>query len=977
MFEQAPQSMVLYDAEGRVLALNPAFERLWGARREDVPASYSVLNDPQLEAAGIMPHVRRAFRGETVSTPRIRYDLAAVGGKGRTLWTEGHFYPLIENGRLSHVVLTHRDVTAQVEAEAQLRDALADLESRNVELEATMLDLEEARESADEARGRIEAILDALSDTVVMYDREWRVRYLNPAARTIISSAGRDPDAAIGQVIWEFQPELLGTRFETETRRAVAEHRELEFEEYFAPLDRWFDNRILPGRDGTVTTFSRDITDRKRAAEVVRLGSERHRALTDASTLMMWTTTSEGTVEDMPFWRELTGQTAEEVRGNGWALAIHPADQARVGEAWWSAFNARAEYQAEYRLHMKDGSYRWFRARGVPIVNPDGSLREYVGVFNDIDDEKRSAIRREFLTEASRLLGSSLDYEETLRNIARAAVPDLADWCAIEMLDDPSDTSWPPKVTRLVVEHQDPAKVLWAKELEKRVQQDWNAPAGLPRVIRDGVTEFYPVITNEMIEAAARTPEELELLREINYSALIIVPLRIRGRVFGAVQLVMTESGRRYTDDDRVLAEALADRASAAIENARLLRAAEDSAERTSRLQAVTAALSTALTPDDAVSAVVGEGTTALGAQEGLVCLLSADGDALEIVGSVGLPTGVAETFRSFPVAAALPASEVVRSGQPAYFSARQEIIERYPLLATDTSRSRIEAWMMLPLVVKGRTLGAMVFGFAERRTFTVDERAFAEALANQCAQALERTRLYEEAESANKAKASFLAAVSHDLRQPLNASLGFLDLLLMGLPGSLSEAQREHLERIRRNQRYLLALINDVLSFARIEAGQLQLRRERVPVSDVLHALPELIDPQASAKGVSVSYDQPDRGLSVLGDRERVLQVCTNLLTNAIKATSAGGSITVRVELASTRVRISVTDTGVGIPEEMLERIFEPFTQVSRALNRPGEGVGLGLSISRDLAQRMGGTLAVESEVGKGSTFTLELPGA
>ena len=195
-----------------------------------------------------------------------------------------------------------------------------------------------------------------------------------------------------------------------------------------------------------------------------------------------------------------------------------------------------------------------------------------------------------------------------------------------------------------------------------------------------------------------------------------------------------------------------------------------------------------------------------------------------------------------------------------------------------------------------------------------------------------------------------------------------------MGLRGPITEAQRADLDRIRRNQQHLLLLIEDVLSFARVEAGHLEVDDDSVPIDDTLHALESMIHPQVALKGVHFSCEPCDPALRARGDRDRIVQVGANLLANAIKATPAGGRIALSAVADAEHVRIRVTDTGVGIPADKLETIFSPFTQLGRWLSSPRAGAGLGLSISRALAAAMGGSLVAESREGHGSTFTLTL---
>jgi PAS domain S-box-containing protein len=519
------------------------------------------------------------------------------------------------------------------------------------------------------------------------------------------------------------------------------------------------------------------------------------------------------------------------------ALQLPVTDAVREGEPVWleSPADADARYPSLAMSRLDNRFHAW----AVLPLTLGGAVRGAVGLsFGDprrFDAEERAFMlalarqcaqaldrarlfeaeqrarraaaaqqaRAEFLSAATHTLASSLDYEATLESVARTVVPGLADWCAVDMLDDPTAATWPPSVRRLAVAHQDPAKVAWAHELHARQPPDWSAPTGLPRVLREGVTEFHPVITDEMLVAAAKSPEELALLREINFHAYLCVPLTSRGRTVGAITLVMADSGRYYDAGDRALAEELARRASLAIEHAELFR----------------------------------------------------------------------------------------------------------------------------------------------------------------------------EAQEGNKAKTQFLAVMSHELRTPLNAIGGYAELLELELRGPVTEAQRADLARIRRSQQHLLVLINDVLNFARIEAGQVRYELVDVQVAEVLEGVTTMIGPQAAAKSLDVDVGGCDAGVWVHADPEKLEQVLLNLLTNAVKFTPTGGRIAVTCLERGQVVEIGVSDTGIGIPEDRLTAIFEPFVQVQTGLTRTAAGTGLGLAISRDLARGMRGDLRVESVLGAGSTFTLELP--
>ena len=602
-----------------------------------------------------------------------------------------------DTAKLLREALEARDRLAQqsVELELQaqlLQDQASEMEAQQVELEQQTEELQCANEELHQAIEQLHAserfvsgVLAAIADPFVVHDADWRFRYVNEAAARVFSQAGRSGPALVGSVLWEVYPDIVGTNFERQMRRASETRTPVVFEELYQRAGTWAEIRCYPLPDGGVATLWKDTTDKKRAEETIH-----------------------------------------------------------------------------------------------------------------------------YLTRASEILSSSLEYEKTVQSLADLIVPRLADWCAVDLVEDADH------IRRIAVAHVDPAKVAWAHELNDRYPVKLSDPRGLGNVLRTGRSELYADITDEMLVAGARDAEHLRITRDLAIRAVIYVPIFSRGAVIGVMTLVAAESGRRYTDADVVLAQELARRAGTAIGKARLYE------------QAVAA-------------------------------------------------------------------------------------------------------------------------------------RA--------------------EAEQANRAKGQFLAHMSHELRTPLNAIGGYAQLLQIGVHGPVNAAQEEALERIQRSQRHLLGLINDVLNFAKLEAGHVGYHLTEVKIADMVCGLEPLVAPQLAAK--SLGYDcipiPPD--LTALADAEKLQQIMLNLLSNAIKFTPSGGHVRVTAVALGNAVSITVSDTGIGIPSDRFDAIFEPFVQLARSTTggtaTGQEGTGLGLAISRDLARAMGGDLTVRSTLGEGSVFELRIPRA
>jgi signal transduction histidine kinase len=302
-----------------------------------------------------------------------------------------------------------------------------------------------------------------------------------------------------------------------------------------------------------------------------------------------------------------------------------------------------------------------------------------------------------------------------------------------------------------------------------------------------------------------------------------------------------------------------------------------------------------------------------------------------------------------------------------------------------------VVSYLAVPVISRsGEVLGGLFFGHSARGVFNARHERLVVGVAGWAAVGIDNARLYDrerraredaetaraDAEQANRAKTDFLATMSHELRTPLNAIAGYVDLLGLEIRGPITALQRDDLRRIQRSQQHLLSLINDILNFARLEAGQVEIDLTQVSVNGLLSDVEQLMAPQFSTRGLVYDGSDCDSSLAVRADAEKMRQIVLNLLTNAVKFTDAGGRVTVSCRGRDDVGEVRITDTGRGIPAEKLESIFEPFVQVDRHLTQSSnQGVGLGLAISRDLAQAMGGDITVESRVGVGSTFTLTLP--
>ncbi len=404
-------------------------------------------------------------------------------------------------------------------------------------------------------------------------------------------------------------------------------------------------------------------------------------------------------------------------------------------------------------------------------------------------------------------------------------------------------------------------------------------------------------------------------------------------------------------------------------------------ADRSAHLQTIATALSEALTPAQVADVVITQCITAIGAQAGSIALLSEDGDTLEVVGASGYPVHVLNSWRRFSLSQAIPLAEAVRSKTMILIELPAALAERYPQLGQPAVPEH-HAWAAIPLLVEGRVSGALGLSFGQAREFSIDERAFLLTLASQCAQALERARLYEaerqareRAEAAVRLRDQFLSIAAHELKTPLTSLLGYAQLFQRRTlrAGSLGEADQRALGVIVAQASRLNRMVAALLDIARIESGQLNIQRAPLDLCELARRVVEEAREQAEEHPLEITC-QPEQ-LLIEGDDLRLEQVLQNLIQNAIKYSPPGAPVSVRVELQGAHASVAVVDRGIGIPEAARVRLFQRFYRAPNVDERQISGMGIGLFVVKEIVMLHDGTVEVESVEGQGSTFTIRLP--
>jgi len=472
--------------------------------------------------------------------------------------------------------------------------------------------------------------------------------------------------------------------------------------------------------------------------------------------------------------------------------------------------------------------------------------------------------------------------------------------------------------------------------------------------------------------------------RAMGHRTTLATPLTRGGSAFGAI-LMRRGEVRPFTAHQIDLVQTFADQAVIAIENVRLFNETKEALEQQTATSEVLQTISRSAFDLQAVLDTVVERAAQLcDAQQ--AWLRRIEGDEFRFSAYYGASPALRAMFEEVRAQGEHAAIDYAGMGGRA-------ILERRPIHVHDVTadtdlrgtsliiRGGGRTGLAIPMLRDGEPIGAIVIARDRVTPFTEREIHLIETFADQAVIAIENVRLFEEIqekgrllEAANRHKSEFLANMSHELRTPLNAIIGFSEVLLQGMFGELNEKQREYQQDVLSSGRHLLSLINDILDLSKIEAGRTDLELSDFSLRDALANGVTMIRERAARHGIDVELkgEGIDR---VRADERKVKQIVFNLLSNAIKFTRDGGSVTIEATRDDSEVRVAVRDTGIGIDEADRERIFQEFQQASRDPERSREGTGLGLTLTKRFVELHGGRIWVESEPGKGSTFTFTLP--
>ncbi len=697
----------------------------------------------------------------------------------------------------------------------------------------------------------------------------------------------------------------------------------------------------------------------------------------------------------------------------------------------------------------------------------------------------------EYLSKASKMLASSLDYKTTLGNVARLAVPEIADWCSVTIKNGT-------QLEELAVAHVDPKKIKWAAKLRRQNPPDPNSNTGVPRILKTGKSELYPVVTDELIVKSARSKEELALIRKLKMSSVMMVPLLLGGKAMGVITFVAAESGRHYTKNDLKIAEEVASRMALAIENSRLYSEAKNVDELQKRLASIVESsddaiisksikgiitswnkgaeklygyktaeivgkpVSILMPPDkmddfpmimkklqkgekiehyetrrltkygkvldvsitvspirnekgviigaskvarditdrkkaderqkflEDVSTILGSSIdyeTTLKSLGKLIVPYMADYCRIVVLGEkneikeisinhtdpkkLGLVRELYNAYRNDNTTSGV--QNIIRTGKSEHLNTitKDLLLGSSAKILNIIKELGLQSYMGVPMKVGKRVVGVLTFSSTRAdRLYTRSDVALAEELARRAALAIENSRLYSESQKAVSLRDEFISIASHELKTPVTSLKMFLQVTKRQLDDK--GVDTKNLDKMNIQINKLTLLIQDLLNVSRFQTGMLDYNDTSFNLEEVVKEVVENVQPTAPKHRIQIKGNIKK---NVWGDKERIGQVLTNLLTNAVKYSPEAKKVIIHQVAEKDFAQITVEDFGIGIEKKHLSRLFERFYRVADPREKTFPGLGLGLYISNEIIKRYGGKMNVTSTRGKGSKFSFSLP--
>jgi PAS domain S-box-containing protein len=746
------------------------------------------------------------------------------------------------------------------------------------------------------------------------------------------------------------------------------------------------------------------------AEQELRRSQDRFDALVRATGQIIWTTNAAGLVEeDLPAWRAYTGQSAEAMKGWGWLEAVHPDGRERVSRVWSQAVATREPYEVEYRLHRCDGVYRTFLVRAVPVLEPDDSVREWVGSNTDITErqqmleeqarrlERQQAIRRELETALDALLqiAQALVWlPDAQDQTSEAQAPALA-YGVVRRLAELARSALGCKTIRIVfLEPETQAfQPVVAVGIPPDQEQVWRS------AVQGGCLSAYftPQSVTRLRAGEAIVVDETAVLldhplRSYAIPRFLALPLHLGAGLMGGMIVDYGAQAHDYTADEIALAGAVARLIAVVLDREQL---ATQSGRRSAELATASLAIRAVAQQwdiDQVLGSVLEQAKGVLGTTMAALLVLDPAQRALKLLSACGVLPEIRERLGNLKIGmdtflgrAAL--SEAVHAVEDVQASK----LENAPLV-TLLAAEGIGSFLVVPLAAQHRPVGVLAFASPLARPYDAEARHFLRLLGDIFAVAINAASLQDRLRQSNaqlvtaslqaqqraesleeekEERERFISLVAHELGTPLTALSGYIQML-EGPRVQQPERREAMLHTMREQANRLKRLIDDLLDVTRIASGHFAIKPE---VTDLAYLARNVVEEAQSTTSIhTIRLDLASESIIGVWDRQRMTQVLSNLLANAIKYSPKGGEIRVAMEFEPEGVQVTIEDHGVGLTPEEIALLFRAYARLDRT--RKTLGSGLGLYITRGIIEAHGGRIwATSPGPGCGSAFTFLLP--
>ncbi|MEG4054658.1 MULTISPECIES: PAS domain S-box protein [unclassified Microcoleus] len=971
ILESTPDFIVVKDREGRHVALNSNLANFIGKPIEEIIGKDDLELLPPESARAIMAKDRQVMATgitETYEEDVSDGEKTATFFTTKAPWRDG-------NGNILGIIATTRDISDRKKVEQTLRQTLE--------------------------------ILDLASNSIIIRDMDDRITYWNQGAEKLY---GWTKAEVVGQHIHTFLetvfPKPLETVmaefFQQGSWEGEVEHTTRDGR-HIIVASRWTLQRDGEGKPCAQLEINNDISDRKQAEDAIKQSEGRYRSLIAATSQLVWTADAEGRCVDQPGWRAYTGQTeAEMADGFGWLDAIHPDDRERTTQVWMEAVQTKSLYDTEYRIRGADGNYRYFQLRGVPILDEDGNLQEWIGTCSDIHDRKQAedALKQSEGRYRSLIAATS---QMVWITDAEGRCQDTPTFRAYtgQTVDEVVGFGW---LDAIHPDDRERTSQLWMEAVQTKSLYD------IEYRIRgaDGNYRYFqaravPILNEEgHIQEWIGTSSDIHDRKQAE-DAIKQSEERYRSLILATSQIVWTSdfegkcpdlpSWRAYTGQtvEEVLGFGWLD----AIH--------PDDRERTA--QAWMEAAQTKCLYDIEYRMRAADGNYRY-FQVRAVPIQNEDSSIREWVGTCTDIHDRKQAEDAIKQSEERYRSLILAISQIVWTTDAEGRCQDSPSMRSYTGQTEaegvgfgwldtihpddrertVQVWMeavqtrsMFEMEYRMRGTDGNYRYFQARGVPLLDEDGSLREWVGTCIDIHDRkqaeivqAKAREAAEAASRAKSEFLANMSHELRTPLNGIMGYAQILQRSKV--LNEEERSRIDVIYQCGSHLLTLINDILDLSKIEAQKVELQPTDFHFPAFLQGVAEMCRIRAEIKGIHFHFpSSPELPIGIRADEKRLRQVLINLLSNAIKFTDEG-SVTFIVSFATEgKIRFEIRDTGTGIAQDQLQAIFQPFEQVGDR-RRQTEGTGLGLAISKRIVELMGSTIQVQSEMNVGSIFWFDV---